>query len=594
MRNRQRFREAINEFYTREALFKLFKQYFLDWIAEGYIGSNLGLFEISMITENSNKQTFIDLIEQMFRKDNFLTLYETLPEEIKKIMNHLAWKGKFPIKGNRDLYFKRENSYDLTKDLKPEFAFFRGEKDCRKDEYLTLDHDILRELRKLLPEKPEESAIQPIKDIDAHFISNDEKLFMENIKMFYDFYKQGGVVLSNSGKILKESKIGMKKYCNIGEYYENTKDLQHLKTETIGLFFHLVDEDYISSENFQTSNIRDLILNFMSGKVVKKEKFHYSFLYMNYLKGLKNIWNSEERLGQALSTIHQIIKEFPVTDFYNPVISIENIVKSVIYRDLFIELIDLKDAYDYIYINEANYERTKITGYDKYLDYVVVPFIKSVFFLLGALGAIEVYYDCPSMNNSLYLKNGHLSKFDGLRYVKLTELGKYIFGFTDSYQFKELKDEGEVYLDDDRLIVTIIGESPAKAMFFEKISQKIAPNKFKITRETFLKEISTREELENRISTFREKVNGDMFSNWTQFFSELLEKSQAVNMISEYTVLKLKNDKELLSCITKDEKLKSLVLKAEDYHILVKKDNMPKVIHLFKEYGYNIELPVIS
>ncbi|MGL4969272.1 MAG: hypothetical protein ACRC5B_03810 [Fusobacteriaceae bacterium] len=85
-----------------------------------------------------------------------------------------------------------------------------------------------------------------------------------------------------------------------------------------------------------------------------------------------------------------------------------------------------------------------------------------------------------------------------------------------------------------------------------------------------------------------------MFSNWTQFFNELLEKSQAVNMISEYTVLKLKNDKELLSCITKDEKLKSLVLKAEDYHILVKKDNMPKVIHLFKEYGYNIELPVIS
>ncbi|MGL6024139.1 MAG: hypothetical protein ACRC0F_05945, partial [Cetobacterium sp.] len=128
MKNKQRFRDAINDFYTKESLFKLFKHYFLDWIAEGYIGSNLGLFEISMITENSNKQTFIDLIDQMFRKDNFLTLYETFPESVKTVMNHIAWEGKFPIKGDRDLYFKKENSYDLTKDLKPEFSFFHCEK----------------------------------------------------------------------------------------------------------------------------------------------------------------------------------------------------------------------------------------------------------------------------------------------------------------------------------------------------------------------------------------------------------------------------------------------------------------------------------
>ena len=65
MKNKQKFSEAINEFYSKEMLFKLFKKYFLDWIAEGYIGSSLGLFEISMITENSNKQTFLDLIDQM-------------------------------------------------------------------------------------------------------------------------------------------------------------------------------------------------------------------------------------------------------------------------------------------------------------------------------------------------------------------------------------------------------------------------------------------------------------------------------------------------------------------------------------------------
>ena len=63
-----RFREAINIFYTKDELFRLFKTYFLNWIAEGYIGSNLGLFEISLITADSSKNKFLDLIEQVFSK----------------------------------------------------------------------------------------------------------------------------------------------------------------------------------------------------------------------------------------------------------------------------------------------------------------------------------------------------------------------------------------------------------------------------------------------------------------------------------------------------------------------------------------------
>ena len=31
----------LDNFYSKEALFKLFKTYFLNWISEGYIGKNL-------------------------------------------------------------------------------------------------------------------------------------------------------------------------------------------------------------------------------------------------------------------------------------------------------------------------------------------------------------------------------------------------------------------------------------------------------------------------------------------------------------------------------------------------------------------------
>lgn len=590
MLKRENFGEVLLNSYSKDSLFKLFKTYFLEWIAEGFIGSNLGLFEISMITENSNHQTFIDLIDQMYKPHNFENIYKILPDEIKIVFNNIAWNEKHYIKENRKLYLKQENSFNIVKDLKDEYLFFKPEKDYKKEEYLTLDYEIIRRIRKCIPNKPKEYEIYPAQNLNFTFSSNDEKVFMENIKLYYDFYKQGGLSLSSSGKILKESKISMKKYCNINEYYdEENKDLQYLKTETIALFFYLIKDDFLNSDTFKVSNIKDLVLSFLSGDIIKNEKFHYSFLYLNYLKGLKNIENSDEKIKRGLSTILKVIKEFPITETSNPAVSINNIVKRIVLQDEFIEIIDLEVASNSLYINEANYERTRITCHNKYLNYVITPFIKSVFFILGTLGVVELMYDHPSSNNSLYLKNGHLSKYDGLKYIRLTEFGKYVFDLVDEYDFKDLKEEGEVHLDEDHFIVTIVGEAPSKSMFFEKISQKISNNKYKIANDTFLKDISTNEELEKRILSFKEKITGDIFPHWENFFEELLSKSSFINIVQEFLVLKLKDDSNLLSIISKDIRFKPLFLKGENYHIIVKNSDFEKLSLLFKEYGYNID-----
>ena len=114
--SKERFREALDAFYSRETLFKLYNRYFLDWIAEGYIGSNLGLFEVSLISENSNKQTFLDLMEQMFSKEEvFSTIFETLPQEVRDIFVHLAWEGRYPLK-DKDDYLVKEVATMSTED----------------------------------------------------------------------------------------------------------------------------------------------------------------------------------------------------------------------------------------------------------------------------------------------------------------------------------------------------------------------------------------------------------------------------------------------------------------------------------------------
>lgn len=583
--SKDRFREALNEFYSKEVLFKLYNKYFLDWIAEGYIGSNLGLFEISLICENSNKQTFLELLEQVYLKQEvFCTVFSTLTEDVKNIFNEIVWNGKvFISQKDREKYFKLENNYDLNKDLKEEYLFFKVEKDNKKGEYFYLDYDLIRVIRQFMP-KPKEYDLIPLDKIEECLVNNNEKELIENLSIYYDFYKQGGVVLSNSGKILKESKVNMKKYCNINEFYENSKDLDFLKTETIALFFFLLKDQYLKDEYFRVSNIKGIVQDFLNGESIQEENYHYTSLYLNYLKGVKNIWKSKEEIKRGLFTIKKILEEIPM----DKIISVDNIVKSILYRDEFIEIIDVKDAYDYIYINEANYERTKILNYDRYLLYVVVPFIKSVLFILGVLGVLELYYDLPSINNRLYLKNGYLSKFDGIKYIKITELGKYCLGKIEKYDFSHIKEEGEILLDEDRLIATVIGDLPIKTMFLERVAQKIAPNKYKFTRESFLRGIKGCKELQERIDEFKTKISTELNSYWSDFFDDLLEKSSAIKADPEFVVLKLKNDRDLISTITKDTRFKSLMLKGEDYHVLVKSENVSQVVDLFKEYGYYV------
>lgn len=583
------FNDALKVSYSKETLFKIFKIYFLKWIADGYIDSSLGLFEISLVTVNTNQQTFLELMEQMYSQKNFLTIYNSFSDNVKLVFNDIAWKGKHYIKDNKEEYLKISNSFNLTRDLKDEYLFFKGERDLKKDEYLTLDYPIIQRLRVLLPEKPKEYYIYPIlDDTKTKFNSCEETEFMENIKLYYDFFSQHGLELSNSGKLLKESKLAMKKYCNIKEYYDdNFKDLQHLKTETIGLFFHLISKENLNFENFQTANLKDIILSFLNGSLLKNSKYHYAFLYLNYLKGLKVLKNHSEHLSRSLNSIYKVIKEFPITNENNPTISINNIIKRLILQNEFMEIIEFDIAFGQLYINEANYERTKINSHEQYINFIVIPFVKSVFFILGTLGVVELMYNPASNSNSLYLRNGHLSKYDGLKFVRLTNFGKYVFDFETSYNFDSFKNDGKIFLDNDRLFITIVGESPSNALFFESISQKISPNSFKVTFDTLLKNIKTKEELIDLINTIKCKVYGTIPQNWLDFFHEAISKSNLIELKKDFYVFKLQNSQELLMLISKEPRFSSLILKCENFHILVQEDNLSQLISLFREFGYS-------
>ena len=581
--SRTQFREAVNKFYTKNDLYKLFKVYFIDLIAEGYIGLNMGIFEVSLITEESNKSKFLELMDQVFlKKENFLNAFSSFPKDVQEVFEKVAWDGKYIIK-ERGLYFKKGREFSNDVQLKDKYRFFKYGYGVKKEEYLYLDNDIVRWYREFLP-RIKECYIYPSEKYKDLNRDTNEKIILEDIVNYFKFFADGKIELSSSGKILKSSKSSMCKYCNIKEYYQDEKDLSFLKTETIALFFFLLKDEYLNISYLKASNIKNIVNDFLDGKIIKDKNSVYIRLYLNYLKGVNKIIKNNNEIKRGITTIKEALMEMPD----NKMVNVDNIINYIIYNDKFIEVLDVKSVYDNIYINEANYERTKITSYFNYKNYIIEPFIKSVLFILSALGVIEIFYTLPSNKNSLYFKHGYLSKFEGIKAIKFTELGRYIFDRVDTYAFKE-EEEGIAVLEEDRLIITLIGDSPIKILFLESIGTKISSNKYKVSENSFLKKIKMKDQYYDKVNEFKEKISLNFSEIWVEFFEKMEKRVNGIEVINDYKVLKLKDDKELINFIVKNKEIGKLILKAEDFHILIKKENIEKFSEILKENGYYFE-----
>lgn len=237
-----------------------------------------------------------------------------------------------------------------------------------------------------------------------------------------------------------------------------------------------MDDAKTRNENyFQTANAKNIVLDFMKGNYIFKNNanvgirsnFAYLPYIINYLKGFSKYEKISERANIVFPNINSVLAEINISE----TIAVKNIINTLMCRNIDLEILD----YDYIrentYINESNYERTKINTYDKFVDYLIEPMIKSYIFFLGLLGVFEIYYDLPSECKTLYLKNDFLSSYDGIKYIKFTDFGAYVFDKISSYNFDIESAESGVSLHDNLLIATVFGDAPLERMFL-KIMQK--------------------------------------------------------------------------------------------------------------------------
>lgn len=224
--------------------------------------------------------------------------------------------------------------------------------------------------------------------------------------------------------------------------------------------------------------------------------------------------------------------------------------------------------------------------YDEIITRVTYQSIKSVLLAMASWGIIEIAYDPTTTANGLsYLT-------DALRYVRLTNLGKYVLGEAKSYQLPAtmVNTCKDFELNADRLLIKVLNPNSKGNFALGKIATPITSQLYRTDFSVFLKECNTKDDIVKNIYLFKKYIANEPPQIWAGFFNAMLERSNALKKVrTSYITRSIDaKDKELQDIIMHDPKLKQYILRAEGYVVLIEQAHLNDVNNILKTYGYTI------
>lgn len=256
-------------------------------------------------------------------------------------------------------------------------------------------------------------------------------------------------------------------------------------------------------------------------------------------------------------------------------VSTERVLQELLKQNGSISLLKVYDEEDY----KCNFRQGLVVDMENYRDGVLKKTLCYELFLLAAVGLLDVAF-CK--------KRGSNRAVEQLDYVRLTALGKYVFGIAEDYRIGESVVSG-YRIDPDRLMVCQCGEgSLMHDSFLREIGTDIGNNRFVFSRESFLKKCVTAIDIRSRVRFFNSYIGSTAgMPVWQQFFAELEQQEQLEPVVlKDYCMYRVSpSAAELIRALNTDPELKEMVVRAEDYLILVRLTRLSDFKRRLRHYG---------
>jgi len=533
---------------------------------------------------------FRELIEdKKFKLEFYNALYATV--ESQKLYFTLLWEQDVISKEDaiallgKDVTVKKSKTYGFYSDkLDNEFALITHD-DSWRSKGLYIDPKI-RTILKLIHPAPDDilmfSAENP-KKTKYHY-SNEENI-LSVIDMISEMYKTNLINIGKTGEKPLAKTLNIIKNTTTHNDFYKTSRIDNLAIDMLTRSFYFFN---MNSKSIQKGELK-ILKKFISLQFAHKLSYSISRVFFSHLKKVRyapHLNNEKEMFGILKEIIDAMPKESWVES--------DQLVNFCSYRDI---RIDLNSKYEttnyYLEVDpiDGNEWNNKVYAEDNhYRSVVLEPVIKALFFYLGALGVVELKYDDPVSTRKLTAKaKPYISLWDGLRYVKLTDLGKYLFGITKSYQVKKvINKSSKIKFDEYKPIISIDKNDFVMIAKLEPYTELYDKDKYILSYKKIFQGCSTNKMLELKIDKFYTLFDEPVPVLYDDYFDDILSRANLLKINSDQIVIELKNDKRLLNLFMQNKKIQELIIKASGYRVIVSSNDLSKLSKIVKDNGFFI------
>ena len=453
-------------------------------------------------------------------------------------------------------------------------GFYYGE----EMDILSISRNMIPLLKVLLP-IPDDFDLEGVEHLsDTKYSYSNENEIFNFISVISDMLKNNLVEFGKTGEkpLLKSLNI-LKISTGCHEFYTQKK-YNSLATDMLTRSFSYY---YWASKKFKRSELESL-KDFEMEKFEDRYHFFITRILLSHLKKVRFDYHYSKEIGlfHALKTI---ISDLPKDSW----VGMENILKYSKYRELNFHLEYRSKTDNYIFDVDDGYCSCE----SKYTILFFEPVLRGAFFYLASLGLFEIKYDEPKSNYNIKAKGKeYISLWDGLKYVKITELGKYIFGFSKKYEQKSIvKTTTELKFDEYKPIISIDLKDTVTQAKLEAYTEKYDEGRYILSYAKIFRDCKTTKALEVKIDGFFKQIESNPPQVFKDFFDEIKKNANILKRDLKQVVIELGNNKKLLNLFMKNKRLQELVIKAQGYRVIVLKENIPKLTKIVKDNGFFVE-----
>lgn len=594
---------AINHGFDAKQMEQIYRRYLVPLMI--ICRDVLSKYQIGVASQVKNKFYFVMLFSTfIFDPDLRNKLIASLPEAVKGITAHTVWWGecsseiqqqlvdddilKVPLVG-RNYYMTAE-----TKHLRTDYCFFSvlPENTPNYDTKTKLTCTLLlvdkiREYFKKNMTPPPEYYFTPVRCLDDIEANGKNRIYqnqgrsVKKIHLCKAFVSQKLFKISKSGKPLKSTLQQLYTTLELTEFYPNdVLDIATMHAQLWSVVALAMQKQWTTPNSLVGMQLlQQTIDSFLENK-----NWSVVEIFMAHVKGMRNVGRSH--ITNINPNLLHGLKDLPLEQW----ISIDHLQKYLLLHDIDVAVVGHVFARRYLYyMYNTKYGKDKQFIYSRTLfqQCIILPTLKGYLFLMATLGLVDIAYAAPKNADVQQYVKAYMSIFDGLKLIRLTKLGAFLLGITKEYEVDVAEeDDAEIIVDEDRLLLSMHGKDSLKSLILEQMTTKVGKDRYKMDYASFLKQCDSQSAVNEKINNFKQNIAARPPQIWLDFFEKILRQIKPLTKKSTMNVYKIADNQDLLMLMVRDPLLKKLVLKMEDRHVAIDKNDYSKVRNRLLELGF--------